>query len=111
LNPTEIYYPDKYDRHLDHSATYEIVERVVSTMPVKPHKYSYIIESTNNNTEITQSYKVSINITENLPTKKKAIDQYKSQTLKLYASQPRPVLSAEFIERFEQPEEIFFSLD
>ena len=92
-----IYATDERDSHRDHKATGLIVRNAVTSLQLGIPIYFYIIWSSDElgvlNVEIED-------IKDVLQTKRKAIEQYKSQIELFTDQQIRPVLLPEFVDRF-----------
>lgn len=109
LQPCEVYCPNIKDKHPDHRATNEIVRESLLACNLCPRLYEYRIwlgrwdrycaPSTNR--------QVTVDILEVLPIKKKAIEEYESQTTMLSPQQKHPVLTGAFLGRFLRSTEVF----
>lgn len=106
LKPSEIYTPYIGDKHPDHIATHMIVRDCLKKSAIKPKVYQYFIWAAPGSK--TGVNTITVDISKELEAKKTAILQYESQiTSNYYPNQNRPVLTKEFISRFDRPEEVF----
>lgn len=110
LKPTEIFIPQEYDMHKDHSSTNTIVLSAVKELCLDLDVYEYIIWS-NNDEKFKNMLKtpnfIEINISDAIDLKTKAIDTYKSQVDILFPSQTKPILDDTFLSSFRKPVERF----
>ncbi|MCL0097771.1 PIG-L family deacetylase [Dehalococcoidia bacterium] len=92
LNPTEIFIPNEYDMHKDHSLTNTIV------WLNNDEKFQNILKNPN---------LIEMNISDVINLKNRAIDIYKSQVDILFPSQTKPILGDTFLSNFKKPVECF----
>lgn len=106
LKPSEIFTPYIGDKHPDHIATHMIVRDSLNRSTIKPSVYQYFVWAVPN--AKTRGNIVSVDISNELEAKKIAIMQYESQIISnFYPDQTRPVLTREFVSRFDNPKEVF----
>ncbi|MCL0080193.1 PIG-L family deacetylase [Dehalococcoidia bacterium] len=110
LNPTEIFIPNEYDMHKDHSLTNTIVLSAVKELRLDLDVYEYIIWL-NNDEKFQNILKnpnlIEMNISDVINLKNRAIDIYKSQVDILFPSQTKPILGDTFLSNFKKPVECF----
>jgi LmbE family N-acetylglucosaminyl deacetylase len=93
-----IYTTHEKDSHRDHKATGIIVNNVVTTIKLKVPLFSYVIWP-GENLDSTNLFVEEIS--DVLETKRKAINEYKSQIEIFSSQQARPVLLPEFVNKFK----------
>lgn len=106
LRPSEVFIPYKDDKHPDHIATHMIVRDCLTRLDIKPSVFQYFVWAVPNSK--TKDNIVIADISKEMEAKKAAISHYESQiTCNLYPAQDRPVLTEEFVSRFNKLEEVF----
>lgn len=97
----EIFVTHEKDYHKDHIATAAIVRKAIKQFKLSVRVYYYMIYSSLERDDIGNlGTKIEIDISDILPTKVKAINQYKSQ-IELFSNQQiRPVIQPFFLEKF-----------
>ncbi len=110
VNISEIFLPHKKDYHDDHIATNSIVLEAIERLKLKALLYYYkIYPSITQENNCDLGTKVEINISDFLPIKIRAINQYKSQIQISSTKQDRPVISLTLLSRFcTSPVETFW---
>ena len=106
-SPVEVYFPHERDPHPDHRATSIIVENSINAIYLKILKYQYLINSPNIKNKVRNNEKVRVDVSEFLPFKKRAIDEYKSQITLIALQQKQPILTSSFLDKFRKDVEEF----
>ena len=101
IKPSEVFIPHEKDKHPDHQITSLIVSYCIRKLGLNTKLYEYPIYY-----EITDKC-ISEEISAFLELKERAINAYRSQINLLSLAQSRPVLSAQFLQKFKRREEIF----
>jgi LmbE family N-acetylglucosaminyl deacetylase len=112
--PMEIYYPYEKDCHIDHRLTNRLVKNAIRRLGVHTTEYKYtvvriyarigpIIDSFLN---LFRQNMIRIDISEFLPLKEAALNEFKSMTTTISNRQEKPL--EENPKRFVKKEEIFF---
>jgi LmbE family N-acetylglucosaminyl deacetylase len=112
--PAEVYFTYEKDFNMDHRVTSRIVRDSIEELGLHTSGRQYSIEQrhTRLDTFLGSRFNpfrdgmIRVDISKFLPLKKKALEEFKSQTEILSHMQPRPVV--ENIERFLKNEESFF---
>jgi LmbE family N-acetylglucosaminyl deacetylase len=107
LRPDEVYYPDRADRHETHRATCDVVEAALKTLDFTPERYRYIVWADEAGYRGRKAKQITIDITETLHLKRRAINEYRSQVTLLSKQQSRPVLTDSFLANFRDNHERF----
>ena len=128
LTPVEVYYPHKKDPQKDHRATNSIVENSIKLLSLHPVKYQYTVWTFKELIFKDSSYlpriltyiknvihnpgkhdvnEVHVNISEFLPLKIRAMEEYKSQVTVFFAKQKKPILESSFLDNFFRNDEVF----
>jgi LmbE family N-acetylglucosaminyl deacetylase len=103
LKPDTLYFPARNDKHRDHKATSIIVHKVVQFLTPKPELFQYVIWRGG----LVSMQTIYIDISAELPIKKLALAEYKSQTTLFSDKQKRPILIKRFLNRFMVGQEVF----
>jgi LmbE family N-acetylglucosaminyl deacetylase len=124
FSPDEVFFPQEREFHSDHRTTNMLVREALKTLDIHPVQYTYIIAwcfpfyllqrvfsdrffdkfmSSFLGNKITK-----IDISRFTSLKKKAIDEYKSQTTLMFKGQRHPALKYSFTQRFWKAQERFF---
>jgi LmbE family N-acetylglucosaminyl deacetylase len=107
VRPVEVYLPYRDDANEDHRATYEIVTCTLREADLLPKMYEYPVW---NGKILGFGLKMLvIDIHKELRRKIEAISKYKSQILKCFPKQEKPVLSEEFVNMFRSETETFYT--
>ncbi len=107
--PDEVYYPDVTDSHRTHRATHDIVESILGSLKSSPEEYRYVVWSNADTVKTDASQWVTVDISEVLHIKKRAIAEYESQVTVFSKHQTEPLLSEAFLQDFQKDQEEFFS--
>jgi LmbE family N-acetylglucosaminyl deacetylase len=124
LSPVEVYFPHKKDQNNDHLATNSIVKRSFENLPKQPAKYEYVIWALSEMSRRARfwvsikdkmgtlsedgSSRVNIDVLEFLRLKRKALDEYKSQTTLFFPEQKHTILAKSFLDNFLTGKEVFY---
>jgi len=129
LAPVQVYYPDVTDVRRDHRATNNIVESSIRRLSYRPITYEYVIWDVFDKlkrvslplriwlyirTKPCKSHRLMrVDISQFLLLKRKALEQYKSQTnahvhARLYGSEDYPALPESFWKKFLKGYEEFY---
>jgi LmbE family N-acetylglucosaminyl deacetylase len=124
LSPVEVYFPHKKDQNKDHLATNSTVKRSFENLPKQPVKYQYVIWVSREMSRRARFWisikdkirtlgessnsQVSIDILEFLHLKRKALDEYKSQTTLFFPEQKHTILAKSFLDNFLTGKEVFY---
>jgi len=111
ISPIEVYFPSEKDLHIDHKTTNEIINNLLNTHFPDIKKFQYTIWSNEEWNELERVKKHDticiVDISEFLDLKKKAIEEYVSQITIFSNKQKRPILDANFVDRFRKKTEAF----
>ena len=109
IKPSEVYIPSDIEIHPDHIITSEVVKKCLRKINFKNPVYEYYVWSRSKIKE--KKDLITVDISEELDMKKKAIQEYKSQVEIFLPQQKEPVLEKEFINQFYQNKEFFKKID
>ena len=116
LNPDHVFIPFRYDRHPDHLAVNRAANALLMNKLVDAELFEYFIYYRSRllpegdiRRYIRPNYLISVDIGPESARKRKALECFKSQTIKFYPWQIGPVLSSDLLDEFSQGPEIFFS--
>jgi LmbE family N-acetylglucosaminyl deacetylase len=112
--PSEVYFPFERDGHPDHQAANGIVRRAVEKLNIKPAMYQYtivhkfarfgpLIESFLN---IFKRNKVYVNVSEFLPLKREAVEEFKCELTAISPRQSKP--HTKDFKKFLKKKEMFY---
>ncbi|MCD6094402.1 PIG-L family deacetylase [bacterium] len=120
--PDIVYYHWKEDAHSDHRVASRITEEVIRELKIKPKMYQFFIwtkETAKGRVEVKgedvpeiPKEVIKVNIREELPLKREAIFQHRSQVSNWpypeWQVQETPILDRRFLQNFFKEEEIFY---
>lgn len=124
IEPVEVFFPQEREYHIDHRATNLIMKKAIEKSNLHPIEYQYIVDwlfpfdllrLVNEDaldrlmSKLLKRSLIRVNISEFLPLKELALNEYKSQVAVLSNSQKRPALKPSFVKRFLKNEEKFFA--
>lgn len=115
FSPTEVYCSYEKDFHPDHVVASFIVRNALKKISLPrikcyeysiSHKYSYIIQKLDVLVNSLRNKIFKVNVSNYIPLKKKAIDEFKSQISIITEKQKRPIIKN--VKKFLKDEELFF---
>jgi LmbE family N-acetylglucosaminyl deacetylase len=106
LKPDEVFFPSAEDKHSDHQATNTVVGESLRAVWPAASVHQYIVWS-DQKRPFRGRQSVTVDVSNVLALKKRAINQYQSQITIFSNNQPKPVLSKTFLQKFMKPVEIF----
>jgi LmbE family N-acetylglucosaminyl deacetylase len=114
IEPDHLFVPFRYDRHPDHIALTKATKKAIHMTGLNAKLYEYFIYNRYRflpGGDIRKFIKpkllLQIDISENSQIKKRALLCYKSQTVRLYDWQKRPILQENRIDEVSNSSEIF----
>jgi len=123
FSPMEVFFPQEREYHIDHRVSHRIIKRAIKTLNLNLIQYQYTIawsfplylfihfmnEVTFDllMTKLLKSHFFYVDISNFLPLKEMAIEEYKSQITIISSKQKRPALKQSFLERFLKSNEKF----
>jgi len=124
LSPAAVFFPQEREYNVDHRVTNSILRETLGTLDPRPIEYSYIIAwsfpfyplqhimTENMFDRVVSGFPkrtlVEVDILRTFSLKEDAIEQYRSQTTRMFSGQKRPVLKHSFLRRFLKSKERFF---
>lgn len=109
--PSEIYIPALEDKHLDHILTNILIKESLRKLNYNGSTYEYFIWSRQKIEKSDKKDIIKIDISNELSTKKEALQAYKSQVTKISSKQKTPILEEIFVNYFLQNKELFRKVD
>lgn len=124
LKPSEIFFPQEMENNIDHRVTNTIVKEALKTTRIGAIEYRYAVAWMfplnlmlhflnehmfyNMMSYFLRRNLFYVNISELLPIKIKAIEQYKSQITNYFPKQKRPALKKSILRNSFKNTEVFF---
>ena len=106
IKPIEVFIPYEKEKHKDHRITNILVSLCIGELGLNTVVYEYIV---NFDGKLNASNLLTVDISDTVKTKEKAIRVYRSQIELLFPHQDKPILSSDFLQNFSKPKEVFVS--